>query len=223
MSNYYVKNLSAERLKLCYDLAPPRVKQYFQAEINVIAEKIKPNYSVLELGCGYCRILIELIPVTKKLFGVDVSFSSLQYAKEKFKATREINLIKMDAVNLGFKSKSFDLVFCAQNGISAFKVNAAELIDEAVRVTKPGGCVLFSSYSESFWNDRLQWFQIQSENKLLGEIDYNLTGNGEIVCKDGFRATTYSKEKFVSVTSYLKNKANIFEVDGSAIFCEIRL
>lgn len=223
MSNYYVNKLSADRLKLCYDIAPPRVKQYFQAEINLIAEKIKPSFSVLELGCGYGRILFELFPSTKKLFGIDVSYSSLRYGKEKFPKAKEINLFQMDAVNLGFKSGCFDIVFCAQNGISAFKVKPVELINEAVRVTKPEGCVLFSSYSESFWNERLNWFQIQSKKNLVGEIDYSLTGNGEIVCKDGFRATTYTKEKFVSVTSHLEKDVSIYEFDGSSIFCEIKV
>lgn len=223
MSNYYVDNLSADRLILCYDLAPLRVKQYFQAEINLIAGKIKPGYSVLELGCGYGRILFELFPSTKNLFGIDVSHSSLRYGREQFPKAKKINLLQMDAVSLGLKSKRFDLVFCAQNGISAFKVKPVELINEAVRVTNPGGIVLFSSYSESFWNDRLHWFQIQSENGLVGEIDYGLTGNGEIVCKDGFRATTYTKEKFVSVTSHLEKDVSIYEVDGSSIFCEIKV
>jgi len=223
MPNYYVNNLSADRLKICYDLAPLRVKQYFQAEINIIAGKIKPGYSVLELGCGYGRILFELFSITNKLFGVDVSHSSLHYGREQFQKAKEISFLQMDAVNLGFKSKRFDLVFCAQNGISAFKVKPVELINEAVRVTKPGGIILFSSYSESFWNERLNWFQIQSENGLVGEIDYGLTGNGEIACKDGFRATTYTKEKFASVTYHLENKVSIYEVDGSSIFCEIKV
>jgi hypothetical protein len=31
MQNYYAENLAAERLRTCYDLAPPRVRAYLEA------------------------------------------------------------------------------------------------------------------------------------------------------------------------------------------------
>ena len=52
----------------------------------------------------------------------------------------------MDAAALGFRDRVFDVVVCIQNGISAFKVDRRALIAEAIRVTRPGGSVLFSSY-----------------------------------------------------------------------------
>src|SRR5947209_3540059 len=45
-------------------------------------------------------------------------------------------------------------------------------------------------YTPQFWEHRLEWFEIQAAHHLIGEIDYQTTGNGTIVCKDGFRATT---------------------------------
>ena len=129
----------------------------------------------------------------------------------------------MDAFNLGFKTKMFDHVFCIQNGISAFGGDQEVLIKESIHLIKPGGSALFSSYSDKFWNHRLEWFEIQSENNLIGEIDYNLTGNGSIVCKDGFRATTVNEEKFRLLTSAINNEVKIYEIDESSIFCEILL
>jgi 2-polyprenyl-6-hydroxyphenyl methylase/3-demethylubiquinone-9 3-methyltransferase len=128
----------------------------------------------------------------------------------------------MDAVNLEFGDDYFDAVLCIQNGISAFHVNQTDLIKESIRVAKHGGLILFSSYSSKFWEHRLEWFQLQSEAGLLGEIDYEKTKNGVIVCKDGFTATTVSPEQFESLTSGLKDiHVNITEVDESSIFCEI--
>ncbi len=96
----------------------------------------------------------------------------------------------MDAAHLGFRDRTFDVTVCIQNGISAFGVDQHRLFAEAVRVTRLGGTTLFSSYSDGFWADRLQWFEIQSAHGLVGTIDYQAMGNGVIVCKDGFRATT---------------------------------
>jgi hypothetical protein len=82
--------------------------------------------------------------------------------------------------------------------------------------------VLFSSYSERFWEDRLEWFRIQSEKTLIGEIDDAATGNGVIVCKDGFKAGTVRPDDFIRLTSDLAVDPIITEVDNSSIFCELR-
>jgi 2-polyprenyl-6-hydroxyphenyl methylase/3-demethylubiquinone-9 3-methyltransferase len=56
---------------------------------------------------------------------------------------------------------------------------------------------------------------------LLGEIDYDRTGEGRIVCKDGFTATTLTQEDFQELTSGLNANIRIQEVDESSLFCEI--
>jgi 2-polyprenyl-6-hydroxyphenyl methylase/3-demethylubiquinone-9 3-methyltransferase len=129
----------------------------------------------------------------------------------------------MDAACLGFRNQAFDVVACIQNGISAFKVDQRTLIAESIRVTRPGGKVLFSSYSEKFWDDRLEWFKLQAEHGLLGEIDWQATGNGVIVCKDGFRATTVGPGEFAALTAGFDAQCRSEEVDGSSLFCELVL
>jgi 2-polyprenyl-6-hydroxyphenyl methylase/3-demethylubiquinone-9 3-methyltransferase len=135
--------------------------------------------------------------------------------------SESIHFAVMDAVQMGFQSQSFDLTICIQNGISAFSVDQKKLFAEAVRVTRRGGTVLFSSYSQRFWAERLRWFEIQAEHGFIGEIDHGLTGDGVIVCKDGFRATTVDSEGFMSLAAGLGLMPDIIEVDGSSLFCEI--
>ena len=221
MSDYYSKFLSAERLKLCYDLAPPRVSQYLEEEIEFVKQKIKPGDYVLELGCGYGRILGAIYPKTKYLFGIDKSLENLLFGRHNFLSSGSCLLSAMDAFDPAFKSKTFDLVFCIQNGISAFGGDPELLIEKAIRLTKPGGSVLFSSYSDKFWSQRLEWFKIQSENNLIGEIDYDLSVNGSIFCKDGFRASTFNEEKFTVLTSGINKEVKTYEIDESSVFCEI--
>jgi len=96
---------------------------------------------------------------------------------------------------MAFDSCVFDVVFCIQNGISAFGVDQKRLIAESIRVTKNNGVILFSSYSPKIWDARLEWFRMQSQLGLIGEIDEEKTRNGTIVCKDGFRATTVSGDR----------------------------
>ncbi len=223
MSNYYTKNLAAGRLKKCYDLAPGRVRQYLEAEIETVRARIKHGDHVLELGCGYGRVLAALQGETDNLFGIDLSVENLHFARHEFLSGHTVCLFAMDAYNLAFRTPLFDLVFCIQNGISAFGGEAGKLIREAIRVTRPGGTVFFSSYASKFWSQRLHWFKVQAVHGLIGEIDYECSGNGIIVCKDGFRATTFSPANFANLLNGLNCTGHVFEIDNSAVFCEIRV
>jgi 2-polyprenyl-6-hydroxyphenyl methylase/3-demethylubiquinone-9 3-methyltransferase len=221
MQGYYEKKLSAERLKKCYEIASPRVRQYFSSELSHVLGKIDPGEKVLDLGCGYGRILPDLAQKAGMVVGIDKSDSSLILAKETINNISNCVLVQVNAVQLSFIKNAFDVVICIQNGISAFHVDQKELIMESIRVTKPGGTVLFSSYSDKFWNHRLEWFQKQADAGLLGEIDYEKTGDGLIVCKDGFKATTVRPSHFLALTSDLDVEVKIVEVDESSLFCEI--
>jgi len=221
LPGYYTKKLAAERLRACYDLAPPRTKAYLEAEIDVVLKRTRPAMAVLELGCGYGRVLERLLPAVHVAFGVDTSLPSLRMARELKGHKASLHLACMDAITMGFRDRVFDLTVCIQNGICAFAVDQQRLFREALRVTRSGGLVLFSSYSAQFWEHRLQWFEIQSAHHLIGEIDYQATGNGVIVCKDGFRATTADRTTFETLAAGLGLVPRITEVEGSSLFCEI--
>ncbi len=71
------------------------------------------------------------------------------------------------------------------------------------------------------WEEALAWFEQQAAEGLVGEIDYARTGDGTIVCRDGFTATTFGPEDFKALASSLGWRAALAEVDGSSLFCEI--
>jgi 2-polyprenyl-6-hydroxyphenyl methylase/3-demethylubiquinone-9 3-methyltransferase len=128
----------------------------------------------------------------------------------------------MDAIDLNFPAASFDTVVCVQNGICAFGVDQRRLVEEALRVTRPGGIVLLSSYSERFWPHRLAWFEAQAAAGLLGEVDYESSRDGIIVCRDGFRAGSLSADSARSLCAAFGIEPVVTEVDGSSIFYALR-
>ncbi len=221
-TEYYDQKLAAEKLKRVYEIAPPRIARYLTSEIDHVRSKISPGDSVLELGCGYGRILTEMANESSLIVGIDKSRASLKMASDYLKAYPEIKLAGMKAEMLGFKDNSFDMVICLQNGISAFKVDNLKLLSEAYRIAKRGGLVMFSSYARDFWIYRLQWFEAQANEGLLGEIDYDKTGDGEITCKDGFKASTYSPTKLTEIASQLGLNSITYTIDDSSVFLEIR-
>lgn len=221
MKGYYEEKLAADRLKKCYAVASPRIRQYLQAEMNHVLSEIKPGDRVLDLGCGYGRTLPPLCEQAGLVTGIDTSYGSLRQAFNVIRAYPNGSLALMNAVQLGFPDKSFDVVACIQNGLSAFHVEQDALVRECIRVVKPGGVILFSSYAEKFWNHRLQWFEAQSQAGLLGKIDYGKTKNGNIVCHDGFTATTITPGRFRELTDIPGIDSRIVEVDESSLFCHV--
>lgn len=219
--DYYVEGLAAERLRLVYDLATPAVRRYMEGEIAHVAERLRPGDRVLELGCGYGRIMKELTPVTAFVYGVDNSAASLHHGADFLADVENVALSCADAAAPGVAPGAFDVVCCLQNGISAFKVEPLRLFRAALAAARPGGLVLFASYAAEFWEERLAWFRIQAAHGLVGEIDEDATGAGRIVCKDGFRASTFGADDFRELAARCGYKATIETVAASSIFCEI--
>lgn len=218
---YYKEKLSADKLLRCYEVAPLRIKQYLNAEIQFVISNLHGTDLVLELGCGYGRVMKAVSPFVSWITGNDISKESLELARSYMESCQNFAVFLTDASKMSFRSCIFDVVFCIQNGISAFGVNKKRLIGESIRVTKDNGIILFSSYSLKIWEARLEWFRRQSRFGLIGEIDEEKTRDGTIVCKDGFRATTVSGDQFVELFDEFGLKASAIEVDESSIFCKV--
>lgn len=217
---YYSERLAGERLRLVYELAPARVRRYLAAEIDHVAAAIPPDGRVLELGCGYGRVMGQLAENAKMVVGIDTSIESLELASRFLGHAGNTLIAAMDATRLGLR-QVFDLVCCVQNGISAFHVDQRKLLESAVLATRSGGKVLLSTYAESFWPHRLEWFRIQSAHRLIGEIDENATRNGVIVCTDGFTATTVTAETLSWLATGLGAEVATCVIDDSSVFLEI--
>ena len=86
MPSYYTVKLSAERLRACYELAPPRTKAYLEAEIEFVLQKASSSMAVLELGCGYGRVLRRLLPRARSVVGIDTSMPSLRWPRNLWAA-----------------------------------------------------------------------------------------------------------------------------------------
>ena len=95
-------------------------------------------------------------------------------------------------------------------------MDRGQRIAEAVRVTRKGGRILFSTYSSRIWQDRLAWFRAQAGAGPLGEIDEARTAQGTIICKDGFKFRTVAPDEFARLFAHAGLEPCIREVDGSS-------
>lgn len=216
MDNYYAEKLNSKKLFQVYDTQIPRVKQYLQAEIDFVKGNLSNTQSVLELGAGYGRIIRELAPYCRSIVGIDISMESVELGKDYLKDYPNASMVAMDVHSIKLPNP-FDVILCLQNGLSAMNANST-VIHKILDKVAPGGTAYFSSYSTRFWDFRLKWFEEQASKGLLGEIDYNETKNGVIVCKGGFRATIHSSEDFEKIGEELGYPYQVLEVDESSVF-----
>ncbi len=131
---------------------------------------------------------LRLARVARRVVGIDTAAKSLALARSLTAPDALAAFIQAEARSLPFGAAAFERVICAQNGICAFGVDQLQLLREALRVTRPGGRVLVSTYAARFWEERLAWFEAQAAAGLIGAVDRAGSGEGTIVCRDGFRA-----------------------------------
>lgn len=215
--NYYAQNLNSGNLYEVYQTDIERVRQYLDAEIDFVCRQLKGREKVLELGAGYGRIMKKLAPFAASIMGIDISEESILFGKEYLKDRNNCNLIAMDVHKIDYDTE-FDIVLCLQNGLSAMKGDPIDIVERSMKALIPGGRALFSTYCAEFWEHRMAWFKEQADKKLLGEIDWDKTRDGNIVCKDGFIATTHSREDFRKIGQDLGYPYHIEKVDNSSLF-----
>jgi len=217
-SPYYSEKLAGQSLLRCYEIASPRIQQYLRAEVEFVLARLRPTDLLVDLGCGYGRTIPAFARAASFVVGVDTSEPSLALARERLATHSNVLLACMDASRLPFVNESFDAVVCLQNGIAAFGVDPAALVLEAQRVLKPGGTAMFSSYSDRFWETRLEWFEAQAEAGLIGSIDHERTTVGRIVCRDGLVLGAVGPDHFARIAAGLNADVDSVEVDDSCWF-----
>lgn len=220
MSNYYAEKLNSQSLFQVYDTAIPRIRQYLDSEIDFVKEKLLKTDRVLELAAGYGRIVKQLAPACNTITGMDISGESIELGREYVKDCPNADMVVMDVHQMFFE-QPYEVILCMQNGLSAMRATP-EVIDKILDILAPGGTAYFSTYSANFWDWRIKWFEEQAMKGLLGELDYDLTKDGVIVCKDGFRSTTQSFEDYQKIGVQCGYAYEIKEVDSSSLFLMIK-
>ena len=137
------------------------------AYIHRYADK---HSKVLEVGAGTGRYSIALAKEGMDVTAVELVENNLAVLKENSKGIENITSFQGDATNLGrFTDNSFDVTLVLGPMYHLYEtgeVNSA--IDEAIRVTKPGGMILFAfisvfaiMYANYFYGN---WAKGQEEN-----------------------------------------------------------
>lgn len=95
---------------------PPKSYQKFlDGEINFLKKHILPRKTILEVGCGYGRLIKLLSERSKQIVGIDFSKFELKKGNKKLNLRNNTKLVFMNAKKMSFKDNLFDYVICFEN------------------------------------------------------------------------------------------------------------
>lgn len=120
----------------------------FAKNISNRVKELQPS-SVLELACGTGRLTKYLpfaISPGGRIVATDINPAMLEYAKHSLRDLEGIDWKVVDAVELPFRDNCFDVVVI-QFGVMFFS-DRHQAFTEALRVLKPGGTLIFSSWDQ---------------------------------------------------------------------------
>lgn len=104
------------------------------------ASLVKAHH-VLDLGAGDGTVAELLAARARRYVCVDVSQKLLAASAERLTSKRNVSLVRADMQRLPFTSESFDLVLGLN--VLTYAEQPARALDEAARVLRPGGELLF--------------------------------------------------------------------------------
>ncbi|HPM47915.1 MAG TPA: class I SAM-dependent methyltransferase [bacterium] len=114
-------------------------------QIDIFSDYVGKNKKILDVGCGYGRVLNELYQAGfKELYGVDFSSGMIARGKRLYP---ELNLVVNEDGKLPFDNNSFDAVLLiAVLTCMAEGSDQQRLMREIIRVLKPGGILYINDY-----------------------------------------------------------------------------
>lgn len=142
--------------RMINDKAPELIQEFLDGEIRFITKHIKPYSSILEIGCGYGRLLRILAKNSKNVIGIDFSKKMIESSRENLKNLKNVDVILMNADNLSFKDNSFDYVVCLDASFGNMPKIEQKSLNEMKRVCKKDGEIIISVFSENAKNTQIE-------------------------------------------------------------------
>lgn len=121
----------------------------YRVTTHFIHKYLKPGDSVLELGTGTGRYSVALAKEGAEVTAVELLEVNLAKLKENANGLPDLRALRGDALDLSrFSDGTFDLTLVFGPMYHLYgEAERYRAIDEAIRVTKPGGTMLFAFLS----------------------------------------------------------------------------
>lgn len=162
--------------KQLFDEWPERYDQWFTTPIGKLVKEIEvglihelldpgPEEIILDAGCGTGLFTLDYLTSEAQVVGLDISHQMLKYAM-KHTSGYPFYKVHGDMLYLPFKDNSFD----KSVSVTAleFVADAKSAIDELIRVTRPGGCIVVATLNSlSSWATRRKAKTMNEQRHIL--------------------------------------------------------
>lgn len=140
-----------------YSKQPIADEASYQKKLQVTQEYFKPDWSVLEFGCGTGGTAIIHAPFVKHLRAIDISSEMIKIAKGKAEA-KGINNVTFEQLTIE-ELEVEDCTYDAVLGLSILHLleNKEKAIAKVYRMLKPGGIFVTSTVC---LGDNMGWFKL---------------------------------------------------------------
>ncbi|MFC2081791.1 class I SAM-dependent methyltransferase [Candidatus Bipolaricaulota bacterium] len=161
---------------LRWDESPVERIKYF-VHLHYLKQCVARDDRVLEIGAGAGRFTRELAAITNRIVVADLSSGQLRLNRENAErldfASSVERWVECDACHLRphFKDAEFDVVVCIGGLLSYVFEQRDAALRELIRVTRPGGMLLFGAMS--LWGAVHQY--------LPGVLDVEIERNRAII------------------------------------------
>ena len=100
---------------------------------------IYPTDDVLEIGCGYGRLMISIADHVHSITGIDLHEAPLKRARELLRLKRNAKVILNDGMSLPFEDGAFTLVYSSSSFQHMPRSIVRDYFRETARVLRSGG------------------------------------------------------------------------------------
>ncbi|WP_420645354.1 class I SAM-dependent methyltransferase [Candidatus Leptofilum sp.] len=136
-SSYDLKRFTTQSGQLIHEI-----------EVSILTEALNKldtkEASILEVGCGTGRLLIEVILAGYKANGLDPSLHMLTQSRKKLQSDLfQTKLVLGEAAHLPFKTNHYEFVYTIRVlNQTTSHLYALDTIIEMIRIAKPNGLIL---------------------------------------------------------------------------------
>jgi ubiquinone/menaquinone biosynthesis C-methylase UbiE len=118
---------------------------------------VSSDTNLADVGCGTGQYLAVFADSCASVTGIDVSARMLAVAREKIAGHPNVTLIRCDATAIDLDADQFDVTISSK--LFLHIADWQKAIDEAIRVTRPGGYFVYVNELGYFTNDLRQRFR----------------------------------------------------------------
>jgi len=191
----------------------PLIKDWLKKENNYLKKNIKKNAIVLDVGCGFGRNIRVITAIAKKIVAIDNNKPLCEKIIKKLSEFRNVDFFCKNAKKIHFGDNTFDYVICMGNTFGDFGKDKLKILKEMKRVTKKGGKIFVSVYSEKALDIR------KKEYRRIG-IKIKEISNGTIYTNNHLVLEQFDKEKLKKIFNSAKLKVKIIELNPISYLCK---